>query len=142
MRENEDVKTVWSLSRTVVSAVVVAVAVGGCTSGHSGTAASDENRLLWRHAEPSSYSFTVVSRCGERAFLGRFAVSVRDGEVIKVEGLDAAARSMIDHGFAGEVKSIDDMLVELDAARREDADLAQAVFAQSDHGIPSSWRYG
>jgi len=41
----------------------------------------------------ASYTYVLVSSCGERALSGAFSVTVTDGRVASVEGLDDAGRS-------------------------------------------------
>jgi hypothetical protein len=56
---------------------------GRATSGSQSTATTPAPADL-----PASYRFVVSSTCGERSFLGTYAVVVRDAEVVAARSLD------------------------------------------------------
>jgi Family of unknown function (DUF6174) len=102
------------------------------TQPASGAPAEAQARAHWAARRPSSYSFTVDSRCGERALIGRFAVNVVGGQVSTARGLDSAAASFLATNPLTAVPTLDGLLDELDAARRAHADRATAVFDATD----------
>ncbi|GAA1765447.1 hypothetical protein GCM10009681_40620 [Luedemannella helvata] len=72
---------------------MVLVAVAGCGSG--GTPTEEiESAAAW--AEPARYAFTLESTCGERWLIGTFRVTVDNGAVAAVEGLDEPARRAVE----------------------------------------------
>ncbi|KOV52806.1 MULTISPECIES: DUF6174 domain-containing protein [Streptomyces] len=95
----------------------------GATSGSSGA---------WE--EPSSYTYTLVSSQGERALIGTFRVTVRDGEVARAVGLDDSGRQVVRRGLA-EVPTIGMLLEELEQARRDAAHTAEAEYAADGHPV-------
>lgn len=77
---------------------------------------------------PEDYSFTVQSSCGEQAFIGEYAVTVRGGEVIAVEALRRGWREIPLEAVPGLAQMLD---LARDAADRGDAE----VWVDSD-GVP------
>jgi hypothetical protein len=71
--------------------------------------------------EPTAYSFTVESRCGEGNLLGRFDVQVEDGDVVSVEPLDETASAAIAYVEPEEVPTLAEMLDRVAEARLEGA---------------------
>ncbi|MGH8968965.1 MAG: DUF6174 domain-containing protein [Actinomycetes bacterium] len=124
----------------VRKAVAALLALGpllcGCGTGDRDdtTARAQENRqpTRWQDTQPEDYSFTLDSDCGERSLIGRFAVTVRAGEVTMVEGLDEPSRLMIDQGLSTEIPTISELLDELAQARRDGADRTDVVVDPSD----------
>jgi hypothetical protein len=107
-----------------------ASSAGGQETGAEGAAA--RSRTPWR--EPGSYSYTLRSSGGERTLLGTFRVTVRDGAVVEAVGLDDSGR-----GVAGSapdaVPTIGELLDELEQARRDGADAAEARYAADGHPL-------
>lgn len=86
----------------------------------------------WR--EPAAYSYTLESSEGEQSLLGRFRVTVRDGEVTAASGLDDSARRAVER-LPDEVPTLGELLRELERARKENADTAEAEFAADGHPV-------
>ncbi|WP_240926396.1 DUF6174 domain-containing protein [Streptomyces sp. JB150] len=84
--------------------------------------------------EPEAYSYTLQSSGGERALLGSYRVTVRDGRVTDARGLDDSARDMVKR-LPGQVPTLGGLLRELERARQEDADEAAAEFAADGHPV-------
>lgn len=104
-----------------VAVVTVIVALVGC-----GPAGSGAPRADWD--EPAVYEFTVESSCGERNFLGRYHVVVRDAEVADVEGLYERSRELLEHPeYRALVPTLTDLLAEADEARADHADVVEVV---------------
>jgi hypothetical protein len=73
----------------ISAGILAAMALAAC--GETGKTV--EAPLAWQ--EPASYSYVLQSSCGERPLLGRFRITVRNGEVVKAEGVgEADQRSM------------------------------------------------
>ncbi len=83
-------------------------------------------------AEPSRYSFVLDSRCGERALIGRFAVTVEDGLVSDVQALDGDAEAMLKWEGDGPVPTLGELIVEFDSARSRNADRTEISFDPAD----------
>ncbi|MFI8931347.1 DUF6174 domain-containing protein [Streptomyces sp. NPDC053474] len=109
--------------------------------GVSGTAAAcgDEPAALVEKAgpaggwqEPSSYAYTLRSGAGERALIGTFRVTVRDGKVSEAVGLDDSGRRVVKE-LPGHVPTIGELLDEVEQARREKAHTAETEYAADGH---------
>jgi len=61
-------------------------------------------------------------------------VTVHDGEVSDATGLDDSARRMV-RRLPDQVPTLGDLLRELDQARRDDADTAEAEYADDGHPV-------
>ncbi|MFD3375050.1 MULTISPECIES: DUF6174 domain-containing protein [unclassified Streptomyces] len=92
--------------------------------------ATSPSGTTWR--EPDSYVYTLKSSEGERSLIGTFRVTVRDGKVAEAVGLDADSRRVVKQ-LPGEVPTIGELLDELEQARRDDADTAEAEYAPDGH---------
>lgn len=82
--------------------------------------------------EPSSYTYTLESAEGERALIGRFEVTVKDGEVVSSEGLDESGRRVVEE-LPDQVPTIGELLEEVKAARKDDADKVEVDYASDGH---------
>lgn len=82
--------------------------------------------------EPAEYAYTLESTQGERALIGKFRVTVRDGAVTKTVGLDDSARRLVAQS-PDQVPTIGALLEELNQARKENADKAEAEYAADGH---------
>ncbi|MDF3145656.1 MULTISPECIES: DUF6174 domain-containing protein [unclassified Streptomyces] len=87
-----------------------------------------------RWQEPASYSYTLGSSGGERGLLGTFRITVRDGAVAEAVGLDDSSRRVVED-IPDAVPTIGALLDELDQARRDDADTAEAQYAADGHPV-------
>ncbi|MFM9594309.1 DUF6174 domain-containing protein [Streptomyces scabiei] len=80
--------------------------------------------------EPSAYRYTLASAEGERALIGTFEVTVRDGKVVRATGLDDSARRVVDHHLSL-VPTIAELLRQAEAARRDGADSVDVDYARN-----------
>ncbi|RBM22438.1 hypothetical protein DEH69_04280 [Streptomyces sp. PT12] len=89
--------------------------------------------------EPDTYRYTLESRCGERDFIGAYAISVANGEVVEVAALDASAKAYLGRG--GDVPTIAGLLDLAEQARHEGADEVTTDYpdgAPEGEGPPSA----
>ncbi|AIS01646.1 DUF6174 domain-containing protein [Streptomyces glaucescens] len=84
--------------------------------------------------EPAAYTYTLTSGGGERSLIGTFRVTVRDGRVTDATGLDDSARRVV-RRLPGQIPTLGDLLRELDQARRDHADTAEAEYADDGHPV-------
>ncbi|MDL2078457.1 DUF6174 domain-containing protein [Streptomyces sp. GXMU-J15] len=106
------------------------LAAVGC-GGESGIGVrTAEEPPAWQ--EPAAYSYTLESMAGERSLLGKFRITVRDGEVAEATGLDASGLRVVRH-MPEHVPTIGDLLAELRRARKDGADRAEAEYAADGH---------
>ncbi|MDW4910104.1 DUF6174 domain-containing protein [Streptomyces sp. ADMS] len=137
--------SVRSLSSVVLVGGLVCTVVGcGGDSGASvsgpGTAASPPtpsssfSSFAESWEEPASYVYTLTSSEGERSLIGRFRVTVRDGKVADVVGLDESGRGAVQRA-PEEVPTIGGLLDQLTRAHAEGADTAEAAYAPDGHPV-------
>ncbi|BCB87340.1 hypothetical protein Psuf_046530 [Phytohabitans suffuscus] len=87
--------------------------------------------------EPSHYSYVLRSSCGERPLLGRFRITVENGQVTKAEGVsDADKRSL--ESTELRPPTLGQFLDELAEARRNGADQAELTTDPTD-GHPTKF---
>jgi hypothetical protein len=98
------------------------------TKGSEAVAA--HSRTTWK--EPASYVYTLESTAGERALIGTFRITVRDHKVTRARGLDESGRRVVQE-LPDQVPTIGALLGELEQARSEDADKAEASYAPDGH---------
>ncbi|MGW1951409.1 DUF6174 domain-containing protein [Streptomyces sp. NPDC001920] len=117
--------------------ICAAAACGTGTPAASGSAGGDgargtaaQRRAPWQ--EPGSYAYTLLSSGGERSLLGTFRITVRDGAVVDAVGLDDSGRSVVER-VPDAVPTLEELLAELDQARRDGADEAEARYAADGH---------
>ncbi|MGK5683072.1 DUF6174 domain-containing protein [Actinoplanes sp. URMC 104] len=103
--------------RWAASAAVVGV-LAGCDGPQEHEAA-----LSWE--EPAAYTYELDSQCGERALIGRYRITVRDGRVTHAEGLDEPARRTVADSPSDTIPTLGRLADELDEARRAGADVAR-----------------
>ncbi|MFF0161185.1 DUF6174 domain-containing protein [Streptomyces sp. NPDC005263] len=84
--------------------------------------------------EPASYAYTLTSSEGERALIGAFRVTVRDGAVAEAVGLDDSGRRVV-RRLPDEVPTLGRLLDELKRARHDKADVAEARYAADGHPV-------
>ncbi|MFE6623940.1 DUF6174 domain-containing protein [Streptomyces sp. NPDC008086] len=92
-------------------------------------------RVTWQ--EPASYAYTLRSSEGERALVGAFRITVRDGAVAEAVGLDDSGRRVVEE-LPDAVPTLGELLAELEQARRDDADTAEARYAADGHPVDIS----
>ncbi|MFJ9585292.1 DUF6174 domain-containing protein [Streptomyces acidicola] len=115
--------------RVTALAVLLTGAAAAC-----GTEPAERAGSTARWAEPSSYSYTLESSEGERALIGRFRVTVRDGEVAEAVGLDESGERVVQRSL-GDVPTIGGLLEECEQARAEGADTAEVEYADDGHPV-------
>ncbi|MGC0327656.1 hypothetical protein RKD23_000646 [Streptomyces sp. SAI-170] len=98
------------------------------TKGSEAVAA--QSRTTWK--EPASYVYTLESTEGEQALIGTFRITVRDHKVTRARGLDESGRRVV-KDLPDQVPTIGALLGELEQARKEDADQAEATYAPDGH---------
>ena len=117
--------------RHLTVAFISALALAGCAeAATSGTQPGAEPAAQWR--EPAAYTYTLDSRCGERALIGRYRITVVNGAVAKAEGLDQGAKTAIATVRSDFVPTIGGLLKELADARSQGADQAVLVSDPAD----------
>ncbi|WP_329600311.1 DUF6174 domain-containing protein [Streptomyces pseudovenezuelae] len=94
--------------------------------------AAVQSKTLWQ--EPAAYAYTLASSEGERSMIGTFRVTVRDGRVVKAVGLDDSGRRAVEQ-IPGGVPTLSGLLEELQQARRDQADTAEAEYAADGHPV-------
>ncbi len=123
------------VAHQLTTALTLALVLAACGSpgepGGASRAPQEQSRVNWD--VPESYTFTLDSSCGERALIGRFKITVADGAVEAVEGLDESGRSMLDHGFDDEIPTLTELLEEAETARSEGADAVEVDRVSDGH---------
>ena len=110
--------------RLILCLAALAATLGGCAGrqGINYVAAPANSPTIPMWAEPKQYSFTLESSCGERAMLGKFAVTVTNGLVTQTVGLDASARRALMLRLSRLVPTLAQMATEAETARTAGAD--------------------
>ncbi|MEX1209174.1 MAG: DUF6174 domain-containing protein [Acidimicrobiia bacterium] len=117
--------------RASVVTVLAAVSItGACSATDSAVTGPTEG---WH--EPVAYSFALDSQCGERSLLGRFEVSVRDGQVAEVAALDPAGARVIRLLGTDVVPTVGSLLEEARAARTDGAHVNIVLDEADGHPI-------
>ncbi|MFI5555113.1 DUF6174 domain-containing protein [Streptomyces sp. NPDC051738] len=119
--------TARTVSRAALTAGLLC-AVAAC--GTESKSAPAGGGATWQ--EPASYAYTLRSTEGERTLLGTFRITVRDGAVVEAVGLDDSGRRVVED-VPDAVPTIGELLDELEQARRDDADKAEAEYAAEGH---------
>lgn len=104
----------------------------GTAEGTGTKSVAAQGRNAW--AEPDAYTYTLKSSEGERSLLGTFRVTVQDREVVKAVGLDDSGRRVVEQ-MPDEVPTIGGLLEEMEQARRDNADTAEAEYAADGHPV-------
>ncbi|WP_258564178.1 DUF6174 domain-containing protein [Streptomyces himalayensis] len=126
------------LPAALIGVSMCALAACGTQSAASAGSAAEtrakgtQARSAWE--EPSSYTYTLTSSGGERAFLGTFRVMVRDGRVAEAVGLDESAKGIVKR-WPREVPTIGRLLEDLEPARHDKAYRAEAEYAADGHPV-------
>ncbi|MGW1802057.1 DUF6174 domain-containing protein [Streptomyces sp. NPDC001984] len=123
---------VRSASRSVLSFVVLFGGLVCATSACGEEAATAGTETAWE--EPSSYSYTLESSEGERALIGTFRITVRDGKVVDAVGLDESGRRVA-KDLPDEIPTLGELLKEYEQARSDNADTAKAEYAADGHPV-------
>ncbi|MGW5613984.1 DUF6174 domain-containing protein [Streptomyces sp. NPDC003877] len=127
-------RTAPAATTALVAGLLCALAACGGGTGQAanaqGTGAS--GRTAWR--EPAAYTYTLRSSGGERALLGTFRITVRDGAVAGAVGLDDTARGVA-ASQPDAVPTLGQLLTELERVRRGGAATAEAWYAADGHPL-------
>ncbi|WP_330324579.1 DUF6174 domain-containing protein [Streptomyces pseudovenezuelae] len=103
-------------------------ACGSSTSAES--AERGEQRTTWE--EPAAYAYTLTSTT--QVLAGTFRVKVRDGAVTEAVGTDADSRRQTQE-LPDQVPTIGELLKRLNQARSDNADTAEADYADDGHPV-------
>jgi hypothetical protein len=125
--------------RNALYGIALMAALGGCANQAEISAAAPAPAGPTAWTEPPDYKFTLMSSCGERALIGRFKVTVSQGHVTRMEGLDDAARRAVMLRLAKLVPTLGELKAEADTARKEGADQVVVEVDPVD-GHPTSIR--
>lgn len=98
------------------------------------TESSTGDPLEW--TEPDDYRYVLESRCGERALIGTFEVTVHEGDVQSISALDEDAEAMLQHVGPDSAPTIGELVSKLEAATQNGADRVNLEL-DSDDGHPS-----
>ncbi|OPG06369.1 hypothetical protein B1R27_17875 [Streptomyces sp. GKU 895] len=120
--------TVVRMCAGLLAAAGLISTVAAC--GAEASSASAREEVTWE--EPAAYTYTLTSSEGERSLIGRFRVTVKDGKVTEAVGLDAGARRFVER-TPDQVPTLGALLDELEQARSDDADTAEAEYAADGH---------
>ncbi|MEU4690936.1 DUF6174 domain-containing protein [Actinoplanes sp. NPDC023714] len=101
---------------------VVAVATAAL-SGCGGT--PEPAAAEWR--EPASYRYDLDSRCGERALIGKFRITVEQGAVSAAESLDEGGEWAVETLGTERMPTLGDLLGQVDTARSQGAHIAEVT---------------
>ncbi|MFJ9818435.1 DUF6174 domain-containing protein [Streptomyces sp. NPDC101151] len=100
--------------------------------GESESLGQAKESTAWR--EPSAYTYTLKSTGGERLLIGSFRVTVREGKVMHAVGLDEQGRGVVRRS-PGTVPTIGALVRELEQARRDGADTAEAEYSTTGYPV-------
>ncbi|WP_037672625.1 DUF6174 domain-containing protein [Streptomyces griseus] len=117
--------------RSTARALLACAALTACGAPVP-TAGTAPARPAW--TEPAAYTYTLTSSAGERALIGAFRVTVRDGEVVRATGLDEDSRRVVAES-PGAIPTLAGLLAELDEARHDRADVTRARYATDGHPL-------
>ena len=126
-----------------IAPLTLMLAVAACSStGPTASLSPSSSSDVGQWHEPTAYSFTLDSSCGERDLLGVFRVEVQSGMVVSVEGLDEAGRRYVtsrssDGRIVGGVPTLAGLLDEARGARADGADVVLVSYDPTD-GYPVS----
>lgn len=101
-------------------------ATAACQGEAEVNRAARAESTAWK--EPSAYTYTLKSSGGERLLIGTFRVTVRKGKVARAVGMDEPGRAVVKRS-PGAVPTIGGLLKELEQARRDGADTAEAEYS-------------
>lgn len=118
--------------RRAISIVAAAMMLVSCNDPEPrAEPAETAESPLPRWDAPSHYDFVVRSRCGEQNFIGTFRISVKEGKVANVEGLDESATTALKYMSQGEVPSLEDLVGFARRAQTAGADVAEITYDET-----------
>lgn len=119
-----------SVTRRRVALAVATAALSGCGGSPEPAAAA-----AWQ--EPTRYTYELESSCGERALIGRFRITVEQGEVTAAEGLDESGRWFVENARSETAPTLGQLLDKVDRARQQGAAVAEVTTDPTD-GRPTT----
>lgn len=111
--------------RALLWLIAALMLLGACESSDDGV--PDEPWM-----EAASYSYTVNSACGERWFIGTFAVTVTDHEVADAVAIDSDAHALLDQAGLEHIPTLDELVAEYRSAVDGNAEQAAIEHAPGD----------
>jgi hypothetical protein len=83
--------------------------------------------------EPARYTYVLDSQCGERLLIGKFKVTVADGAVTDVEGLDESAKRATESpAIKAETPTLNQIVKRVADAEAKGAHKARVEFDKTD----------
>ncbi|MER7683744.1 DUF6174 domain-containing protein [Streptomyces sp. NPDC097610] len=120
-----------SLSAAALVATLLCAATTACSSSASSESAEgNKPKTAWQ--EPASYTYTLTS--STQVLAGTFRVTVRGGAVTEAVGLDEDSRRQA-RDLPAQVPTIGRLLQTLEKARSDNADTAEAEYADDGHPV-------
>ncbi|WP_406498579.1 DUF6174 domain-containing protein [Streptomyces sp. NBC_01604] len=120
--------------RFVVSAELAGALLCATTACGSSTSAETaevgEQKTTWE--EPTSYTYTPTSTT--QVLAGTFRMQVRNGRVTEAVGTDTDSRRQAQE-VPDELPTIGELLKRLNQARSDNADTAEAAYADDGHPV-------
>ena len=125
--KRDPMRTARPVPSRLCAVVALSLALNACSpsGGHPDQPGS------W--LEPSTYSYVLDSRCGERSLLGRFAIDIRRGDVTAARALDSAATRMITLLGDDPIPTLGELIVEAQVAREGGARVEVLVDPADGH---------
>ena len=113
--------------------LLLGVVLSACTTAEEPPLSTGS---IWE--EPSAYSYSVSSSCGERTFLGSFTIEVAQGKVVDAEALDRSAEVVIASSGLEALPTLGNLVAEYTSAKfssvgtEGEADVAAIEFSPED----------
>jgi hypothetical protein len=123
-----------------VLAVPASAALSACASGAGPAvdpAVAVSASTAWAAAGSDDYAFTLTSSCGERLLIGTYRVTVTDGTITEVVGVDETGVRIAGegHDLASQIPTLDELQVRV--LDTDADDVTEATFDPST-GYPAS----
>lgn len=130
----------WTTASRALALAVLASSTAACASEAPPAvdpAVAVSASAAWAADGSDDYAFTLTSSCGERLLVGSFRVTVTDGTVTDVVGVDETGVRIVGegHDLAGEIPTLDELqarVLDTDAD-----DVTEATFDPAT-GYPAS----
>lgn len=104
-------------TETFLPALLLLTLTGACAGQEASYMEKEGAPPTW--TVPAKYGFTLDSRCGERALIGRFQVTVQDDKVVRATGLDDSSRRALMLRVADLVPTLRQLEAQAESARSE-----------------------